>query len=528
MRGANNAAAQRNRSVQAPFATNLDVTGEVVTVADAYGRAPGEELGAPGSEPWPSQDHPRAAQVRDPRWREHAESSYASPPASGGGRAPLPPIRSARREQYGPESPPDSRENRRASRGQVSSDADPRRIELAELEQRIEQTEATAKTLLRQALVTNADIDRAWQMLQSHGDPRAAAAQQRWLLKDHIRAITEVAHQLTKELDQVEVNAQREVRELATSLTEMKRVQQHAVGAITTTHRASQAAVAAEIRGLKAQLAQSQENHARLERVVEGQAAQMQKMAENFMATIQALAQKQQDDAAAARQATKDLQSETQSTAATLRKGLDHLYTAINETNDVVVGNKAEIDQFLPRFREGIIDQTRSEAAERVNQIRAELAQITSQMDQDRKQAADTAARNREACEALTEKKFAEANAEALRLAKALERHLLDGAIKQLAENMNKVETTCKERLDRMLDSTKDGFIATKDELRAVRADVEARWAATESRVLGDMAVLEGKTSNSEMKVDMLGALFQSKTDELEGKLDKNSFVVLT
>lgn len=79
-----------------------------------------------------------------------------------------------------------------------------------------------------------------------------------------------------------------------------------------------------------------------------------------------------------------------------------------------------------------------------------------------------------------------------------------------------------------MLDSTKDGFIATKDELRAVRADVEARWAATESRVLGDMAVLEGKTSNSEMKVDMLGALFQSKTDELEGKLDKNSFVVLT
>jgi rRNA-processing protein FCF1 len=409
-----------------------------------------------------------------------------------------------------------SRRQGRAPTGSSDGDDDPRRIELVELEHRIEQTEATAKTLLREALVTNADIDRAWQMLQSQGDPRAATQQQRWLLKNHIGAITEVVHQLTNELDQVEITAQQGTQELGAGLAEMKRMQQHAIGALTATQRAGHAGLAAELRGLRVELAQSHQNQARLQQVVDGQAAQMQQMGETIMATIHTLSQKQNDDAALARGATQQLQTDTNDTVATLKKGVDHVYNALNETNDVVASNQAALEERLQRLGVDVLAQTRTEASERVAQIKDELSHISAQAAHDRGTATERATADREATESLIHAKVSEAT------------QLLQSAIQQLSSEVRSVDATCKQRLDRISNATGHDFIATKDELRGVEHNVEARWAATESRLLGDMAVMDGKTSNAEAQVDMLSALFRTKIAEMEGRIEKNSFVVLT
>ena len=158
----------------------------------------------------------RSAPAQDPRRSDPRAARWTPPQSSGGGGGALPPIQQSRRSVH------EARDEQRggwevAERNAHDSgrgiERDGERgtergsvvlSEIADLEHRVRATEATSRTLLRQALVASAEIDRAWQVLTAaHGDGRAASEAQRRLLKDHIRSITEVVHKLTTELDQV-------------------------------------------------------------------------------------------------------------------------------------------------------------------------------------------------------------------------------------------------------------------------------------------------------------------------------------
>mmetsp|Transcript_37366 Transcript_37366/g.97953 ORF Transcript_37366/g.97953 Transcript_37366/m.97953 type:complete len:502 (+) Transcript_37366:461-1966(+) len=495
------------RAVQAPFATDLEVSGQVKTVNDAYGSLPGEELGEVGAVGWPAHQHPRAP-------RTHTTPPYAAAHR----RAPLPPI-----GQPSAVSTPTA-EQRRSSPS--SSGGDGQRIQLEELESRVRRTEGTAKTLLREALVASAEIDRAWQMLASRADPRQAAAtnqQHKHLLKEHIRAITEVVQQLTNELDQLEVNATREVRQLATGLAETKRVQQHAVGALTASQRAGQAAAAQEIRKLQADLTHARQDHEQLAAIVESQATDMQKMSESFTATLQALAARHEDDAAAARVERDRLRADNEA----LARGLDGILAAVGTTNKTVAAHKAELDNRLSELQAEVADQVRSEITAAVETLQGEIAEARQKIEATQSEAAARDVETRRACEHMASAKLTTAKAEAVRLGKGLEQAILKGPVRDLHRALGKIDATFNERLERLLNTGRDDFFASKDDLQALSRGVEARWASTETRVLGDIAVLQTQTADAEAKLDMLGAMLHNKTNALENKLDKQSFVVL-
>ena len=162
--------------------------------------------------------HAAPALPSDPR--RHSESArtarWTPPQSSAGSTRALPPIQQSRRvEDNGDEvwaAGDRSGEGRSTQRGgghAAEDRAEDRGSvvleELSDLEHRVRVTEATSRSLLKQALVASAEIDRAWQMLTVQGDQRAASESQKRLLKDHIRNITQVVHNITTEIDQVSV-----------------------------------------------------------------------------------------------------------------------------------------------------------------------------------------------------------------------------------------------------------------------------------------------------------------------------------
>eukprot|EP00041_Stephanoeca_diplocostata_P004104 m.40840 g.40840 ORF g.40840 m.40840 type:complete len:504 (+) comp14866_c0_seq2:346-1857(+) len=419
------------------------------------------------------------------------------------------------------------------TRAHAQSSLDHQRMDA--LESQIQTTTTTTKALLQEALIAQAEIGRAWQMLQGM-DRHEVEAHQRRLLKDHIRSITNVVHRLTSELDEAEQRAATVIARLRADLSTTTGAVRHSMQTLTASLGTTQQQQAREIAAMHTALTvmtrqmqtMTQQRDFDSQRI-----AGLQNQLASWKDIVSQAASKQQvfDMHASLHHKLDGLASAQVSVTEKLRSDIDATSNGLQDVRQQVqvlakdvthtVASTADADAAVRQQLDTQIDHIRGHVQQKCADVEASVNATTTELEG--KMTAMEAiwkttlgpvldAKVRKATEDA--RQAVDVHAATVRATLAQSNHELERKLeKVIAISQQRFGTVfnvfaTKDDLKRHEDVVRDTTLATQTVARSARAD----WTEHRAEVDGKIAALE--------------ALLHTKISDLNGKIDSNNFVL--